>query len=107
MNKKTLPLLTTLLVVPTLFLSSSVNAADVEERVDIRQERRGDAVDNAAQGVDDRQDFREERRDCVGDGANCRQDNRQEKVDDNKARANDRQNNRSGGKPCGHRAVTR
>ena len=95
MNKKTLPLLTTLLVIPTLFLSTSVNAADVEERVDIRQERRGDSVDNAAQGADDRQDFRGERRDCVGDGANCRQDNRQEKGDDSADRANDLQNDRS------------
>jgi len=94
MNKKTIPSLATLIILPTLFLATSVNAVGMGDRVDNRQERRGDAVDNTAQGIDDRQDFREGRRDCVGDGADCRQDNREEKRDDRGGRANDRQGDR-------------
>jgi len=94
MNKKTIPSLATLIILPSLFLATSVNAVGMGDRVDNRQERRGDAVDNTAQGIDDRQDFREGRRDCVGDGADCRQDNREEKRDDRGGRANDRQGDR-------------
>ena len=94
MNKKTLPVLAALLFVPTLFLATPANAVGMGDRVDARQERRGDAVDNTAQGVEDRQDFREERRDCTGKGANCRQDNRHEKASDSLDRAQDRQGDR-------------
>ena len=95
MNKKTITLLTILMLTPVLFVATSANAAGVDDRVDIRQDRRGDAADNASQGAADRQDFREERRDCTGEGADCRQDNRHEKVEDSADRADSRQNNRS------------
>jgi len=94
MNKKTLPVLASLIFVPTLLLSTTANAVGMGDRIDNRQERRGDAVDNTAQGVEDRQDFREQRRDCVGDGADCRQDNRHEKVNDSVDRTENRQNDR-------------
>ena len=88
-----------LIFVPTLFLSTTANAVGMQDRVDSRQERRGDAVDNTAQGIEDRQDFRVERRDCIGEGANCRQDNRHEKANDIVDRANNRQDdNKTEGK---------
>jgi len=94
MNRNILPVLATLIFAPTLFQATPVNAVGMEDRIDNRQERRGDAVDNTAQGVEDRQDFREQRRDCVGDGADCRQDNRHEKVNDSVDRTENRQNDR-------------
>ena len=62
----------------------------VDKRMDSRQERRGDAVENTADGVKDRHEFREERRDCVGDGPDCRSDNRQDKRGDRQDRTTDR-----------------
>ncbi len=94
MQKKTLPVLAILIFIPTLFLATPANAIGMQDRVDNRQERRGDAVDNTSQGIEDRQDFRKERRDCVGKGADCRQDNRHEKASDSLDRAQDRKGDR-------------
>ena len=96
MNKKTHTILAALIVPSILLLAIPANAIGMEDRIKNRQERRGDAVDNTAQGIEDRQDFREQRRDCVGDGANCRQDNRHDKVNDSRNRAQDRKGDRQG-----------
>ena len=94
MNRKILPVLASLIFIPTLLLSTTANAVGMQDRIDNRQGRRGDVVDNTAQGVEDRQGFREERRDCIGEGANCRQDNRHDRANDSLDRAQDRQGDR-------------
>ena len=48
-------LLALVIGIPTVF-------AGVEDRVDVRQQRRQDTVENTADRVEDKQDFREERR---------------------------------------------
>ena len=69
-------------------------ALRVDERIESRQDRREDAVENTASGVNDRQEFREERRDCVGKGHDCRQDNRHDRAQDSVERTQDRVDDR-------------
>jgi len=99
---KTVKLVMWFLVISFIPVSASILLSEdvvadvlrVDNRVEARQEHRGDRQENTVDGAQDRQDSRQERHDCVGDGPDCRSDNRQDKHDDRQDRSIDRMKDR-------------